>query len=160
MHVMLRVFGIAPLAGFLLIAGLSAVGEALECKGPYRDGGTPKMEALKKGLEEHQAWIEAGRQRADLRRANLCGANLVKVAFDRTDLSGADLSQANLREARFVGADLRAVFMSGADLRRANLSEAKLDDANMASVDLRGALMSGPPCVRRCCSMPTCAAPG
>ena len=68
----------------------------------------------------HGKWLrgEDGGKRANLRRANLSGADL-----RRADLSWADLSGANLRWADLSGADL-----SGADLRRANLSGANLGD--------------------------------
>ena len=59
-------------------------------------------------LELHKKWLigDSGGIRADLRCANLRGA----------DLSGSDLRCANLREADLSGADLL-----GADLREADL---------------------------------------
>ncbi|ECP2020639.1 pentapeptide repeat-containing protein [Salmonella enterica] len=76
---------------------------------------------LSKILEEHKVWITSMREsgsRADLRGADLRGAEL----FD-ANLCGADLRGANLRDANLCGADLR-----GADLRGANLCGADLPD--------------------------------
>jgi hypothetical protein len=72
-------------------------------------------------LEKHKKWLsyEDGGECANLRGANLCGA----------DLHGANLRGANLREA-----DLH-----GANLRGANLREADLHGANLRGADLRGA---------------------
>jgi len=69
---------------------------------------------------------------ADLRRANLSGANLSGADLRRANLRGANLSDANLSGADLSGADLRranlsGANLSGADLRRANLSGADLD---------------------------------
>lgn len=71
---------------------------------------------LNKILDLHKKWLGNNPDgvRADLRWANLSGA----------DLSGADLRGANLREADLSGANL-----SGADLRWANLSGADLSGA-------------------------------
>jgi len=62
-------------------------------------------------------------ERADLRKAELRGANLY----------GADLCEANLREANLCGADLRKANLRGADLR-----EADLRVANLCGADLNG----------------------
>ncbi|EIC3975337.1 pentapeptide repeat-containing protein [Salmonella enterica subsp. enterica serovar Bovismorbificans] len=76
---------------------------------------------LSKILEEHKVWItsmhESG-SRADLRDADLCGANL-RGAY----LRDADLCGANLRGANLCGAYLR-----DANLRGANLCDADLPD--------------------------------
>ena len=71
---------------------------------------------------------------ADLRGANLRGADL-RVAY----LSGADLRGAYLREANLRGADLRGANLYGADLRGADLRAANLYGANLSEADLRGA---------------------
>ena len=88
---------------------------------------------LKKILDEHLLWLNGeGGSRADLRGANLFGANLSDA-----DLSGADLSCANLR-----GADLSDADLSCANLSNANLSGANLFGANLSDADLRGADLS------------------
>ena len=87
---------------------------------------------LKKILDEHLLWLNGeGGSRADLRGANLFGANLSDA-----DLFGADLFGANLSDADLPGADL-----SGADLRGADLSGADLSCANLRGADLSGASM-------------------
>ncbi|EHE2962872.1 pentapeptide repeat-containing protein, partial [Salmonella enterica subsp. arizonae serovar 48:z4,z24:-] len=65
---------------------------------------------LSKILEEHRVWITSMREsgsRADLRGANLFGANLCDA-----NLRDANLCDANLRDANLCDADLR-----GANLR-------------------------------------------
>ena len=88
---------------------------------------------LKKILDEHLLWLNGeGGSRADLRGANLFGANLSDADLPGADLScadlpGADLSGANLRDADLSGANLRGADLSGANLRNANLSGASMD---------------------------------
>jgi hypothetical protein len=53
---------------------------------------------------------------ADLRSADLSGANLYEADLRGADLSGADLSEADLRGADLYGADLRWADLRGADL--------------------------------------------
>jgi len=77
--------------------------------------------------------LEAVKAKADLRDANLRGANLHDA-----DLRGADLRGANLRVANLYGADLR-----GADLRDANLHGADLHGANLRVANLYGANLHG-----------------
>jgi hypothetical protein len=105
---------------------------------------------LQKILDEHKVWVESYRQRgdrADLRDANLRGANLSDADLRGADLSdanlrGANLSDANLSDADLRGADLRGADLSDANLRGANLSDANLSDADLRGADLRGADLS------------------
>lgn len=93
-------------------------------------------EKLKKILDKHKKWLihkDSG-VRANLRGANLIGADLSEADLRRANLSGADLREADLRRANLRGADL-----SGADLSGANLSGADLRGANLSEADLRGA---------------------
>ncbi len=81
---------------------------------------------------------------ADLRGADLCGANLCGADLRGADLRGADLRDANLCGANLRGADLRranlrGANLRGADLRRANLCGADLRDADLRDANLRGA---------------------
>ncbi|HWA78465.1 MAG TPA: toll/interleukin-1 receptor domain-containing protein [Polyangiaceae bacterium] len=81
---------------------------------------------------------------ADLRRADLCGANLCLTNFRRANLRrarlvGANLSEASLRDANLGGADLGSANLSAADLSTANLSGADLSNANLSSADLSSA---------------------
>ncbi|EOH0935682.1 pentapeptide repeat-containing protein [Listeria monocytogenes] len=79
-------------------------------------------------IEKHEKWLRDGHgERADLRRADLSGANL-----RHADLRRADLSGANLRRADLSGANLRH-----ADLRRADLSYADLSYADLNWINWR-----------------------
>ena len=71
---------------------------------------------------------------ADLRGADLRGADLRYA-----DLRGADLRYANLRGADLRGADLRYANLRDANLRGADLRYANLSDANLNRADLNGA---------------------
>jgi uncharacterized protein YjbI with pentapeptide repeats len=64
----------------------------------------------------------------------------VRKAYERcADLRGADLSGADLRDADLRGADLSDADLRDADLRGADLSGAVLRDADLRDADLRGA---------------------
>jgi uncharacterized protein YjbI with pentapeptide repeats len=67
---------------------------------------------------------DANLRGADLRGADLCDANLRGA-----DLCDADLCGANLRGADLRGADLRDANLRGADLRGADLCGAELQNA-------------------------------
>ena len=98
---------------------------------------------LKKILDEHLLWLNGeGGSRANLRDADLSGADLSGANLRDADLSGADLSFANLRGADLSGANLRDADLSGADLSCANLSNANLRGANLRGADLSGANLS------------------
>ena len=83
---------------------------------------------LKEVLRLHTLWLNDGEigERADLRWANLVGADLREA-----DLRWANLRWANLRWANLEGADLREANLEMADLRRANLREANLEMADL-----------------------------
>ena len=104
---------------------------------------------LKKILDEHLLWLNGeGGSRADLRGANLFGANLSDADLrganlSDADLPGADLSCANLRNANLSGADLSCANLRGANLFGANLSDADLPGADLSCANLRGADLSG-----------------
>jgi hypothetical protein len=106
-----------------------------------------KMDAneLKSIIEKHVAWLESrqGGDRADLRGANLCGADLRDADLRGANLRGANLCGANLRDADLRGANLRGADLRDADLRDANLRGADLRDANLRDADLRDANLRG-----------------
>ena len=98
---------------------------------------------LKKILDEHLLWLNGeGGSRADLRGANLFGANLSDADLFGADLFGANLSDADLPGADLSGADLRGADLSGADLSCANLRGADLSGADLRGADLSGADLS------------------
>ena len=86
---------------------------------------------IKEILDKHKKWLlgEDGSERANLRGANLCDANLCGA-----NLRGANLCDADLRGADLRGADLCDAYLRDADLRGANLR-----DADLRGADLRGA---------------------
>ena len=105
------------------------------------------LAAHKLYLAHKRGGSEANLRGADLRGANLIAANLSEANLRGADLRGADLSEANLSEANLSGANLRGADLSeanlrGTDLRGANLSEANLRWANLRGADLRGADLS------------------
>ena len=92
-----------------------------------------KQSELDKILKDHKDWLNnnnTGKQ------ANLSGANLRYA-----DLIGADLEDANLIYANLKGANLYRANLSYADLRWANLTRANLIDANLRDADLRWAYL-------------------
>ena len=91
-------------------------------------------------LQRHAKWLknEEGGEKANLRGANLWGADL-----QGANLWGADLQDANLRDANLWGADLQDANLRDADLQDANLRDADLRDANLRGADLRGANLRG-----------------
>ena len=96
---------------------------------------------LKAIIYKHAKWArgEDGGERANLRDADLCDANLRNANLRGADLCGANLSDADLSGADLRGANLRSANLCGADLRSANLSDADLSGADLSDADLRGA---------------------
>ena len=89
-------------------------------------------------LEKHKRWLngEYGGERADLRDADLNGANLRGADLIVAYLRGATLSESYLSGAYLIGANLIESYLSGADLRKADLGGAYLNGANMIKSDL------------------------
>ena len=110
---------------------------------------------LKEILKLHEMWLnnENGGQRANLRNAVLCFAdlsnadlrfaNLSDANLRFADLSNADLRFANLSDANLRFADLSNADLSNADLRYAKLSNANLRNAVLSEANLSGADLSG-----------------
>lgn len=96
------------------------------------------QEELNMILDKHRKWLndEEGGERADLREANLRGADLREANLRRAKLCGANLRRAALRRADLCGASLNEADLRGADLRRANLSKAYLGGADLRGADL------------------------
>ena len=97
-------------------------------------------EKLQEIIESHGRWLRnaEGGERADLRSADLSGANLGGANLRSADLSGANLGGANLRSA-----DLSDAYLGGANLRSADLSGANLGGAYLSGANLGGAYLSG-----------------
>ncbi|EAH3740090.1 pentapeptide repeat-containing protein, partial [Listeria monocytogenes] len=86
-------------------------------------------------IEKHEKWLRDGHgERANLRRADLSGANLRHADLRRADLSGANLRHADLRRADLSYANLSYADLSYANLRRADLSYADLNWINWRDV--------------------------
>ena len=88
------------------------------------------VEAVKKGVN-----LDC----ADLRGANLCGADPRSANLRSANLCGADLRSANLRSANLCGADLCGANLCWANLCGANLRGADLGGAYLCGADLGGA---------------------
>ena len=88
----------------------------------------------------------AGR-RANLRYANLWGANLRGANLGYADLRYANLGGANLRDANLVGANLGYADLGDANLVGANLGYADLRDANLVGANLGYATGAGGICL-------------
>jgi len=110
-------------------------------------------EELKKILEDHNKWLESdGKEgeKADLKRANLQGANLRNVNLQKAELTeanlqGANLAQANLKDASLGNANLQEAnialanlqaYLVGANLQKAKIYLSKLQSAYLVAADL------------------------
>ena len=89
---------------------------------------------LIKILDDHKLWINDATtgKRADLRGANLEGANLSSANLKGANLSSANLKGANLSSANLEGADLEGAYLRDADLKGANLEGADLKGADLS----------------------------
>ena len=96
---------------------------------------------LKAIIYKHAKWArgEDGGERANLRGADLCDADLCNANLRDADLSGADLRNADLSGANLRNADLRGADLCDANLRNADLCDADLCNANLRDADLSGA---------------------
>ena len=83
--------------------------------------------------------VEAVKNGADLRGADLRDADLHGAYLRDADLRDADLHGAYLRGADLCDADLRGADLCGADLHGADLRGADLRGADLCGADLRGA---------------------
>lgn len=121
-----------------------------------KDGRARNAEDLKAVLHQHALWLESGgRQgsRANLRLAELHGADLSQARLgravlgvadlSRADLRGADLSRANLWMTRLPSAKLAGADLSGAMMVDAVLSEADLSGVRLTAANLRRTTLSG-----------------
>ena len=93
---------------------------------------------LKEILKQHNLFLGANLRGANLEGADLHGANLRGA-----NLEGADLHGANLEGADLVGADLRRANLYAANLTRANLKDANLTGAYLSGASLKDAKLRG-----------------
>ena len=122
------------------------MGVILYKKGAHKD---MNIEKLNKVLENHKHWLNkdcegwesmrANLKRADLRGANLTDANLKRAILRGANLTDAHLTRANLTRADLGGANLTYANLTGAKLTRAILRGANLTYANLIGADLIGA---------------------
>ncbi len=102
----------------------------------------PFFRLIQSGVDPWNQWRDAHPDaKPDLSRcylfeANLRGANLQGVIFNRTCLIGADLAHANLMGADLSGAYASGACFTAANLERATLTGANLSDANLAAATL------------------------
>ena len=89
-------------------------------------------DGMESGMIARHAFETAIAEDANIRGADLRGANLEDANIRGADLRGADLEDANLRDANLRGADLEDANLRGADLRGANLWDANLRGAKNA----------------------------
>jgi Pentapeptide repeats (8 copies) len=136
---------VSSLIAVVVVAGEQEGLEGPPCEGLYK-GHTPTPEELETVLRSHQAWLNAGNEPNDERRANLCQANLRWATLRRrtnlrwANLQGANLITADLFGARLVRANLQGADLTGADLRNVNLQEAELGGAYLKGASLQGAV--------------------
>jgi len=108
------------------------------------------LDLLRQGVETWNQWrhehedIQPNLSGADLREANLRGADLSGTHLDRAnlseaDLNGAFLSNADLSGANLSGANLSFSYLSNTTFQGAILSNANLEDAYLSEADLSGA---------------------
>lgn len=86
---------------------------------------------------------EANLTGADIKNAVLAGVNMRDTDLSETSFINADIVNANLQEANLSGANIEKADFTGADLESADLSEANLFDADFEGTDLYGATLDG-----------------
>ncbi|OKH34276.1 hypothetical protein NIES2101_39260 [Calothrix sp. HK-06] len=82
---------------------------------------------------------EANFSCAKLDCANLSEANLSKATLTGASATEINLKQANLSDSQLIRTNLKLANLEGADLRGANLTHVCLEGANLTGADFRGA---------------------
>jgi hypothetical protein len=101
--------------------------------------GADLRDANLRGAELENADLrDANLKYADLENADLKYANLRYADLECADLSGADLEGADLRYANLTCANLKSADLKGVNLRGADLENADLRDADLGGADLKG----------------------
>ena len=99
--------------------------------------GADLREADLSGADLHEMDLRS----ADLKGANLKGVNLSKAHLEGSILWGANVSEANLDGTFFKSADMRWSDLNSSSLLKADLQEVDLTSAQLRKTDLRGAVM-------------------
>ena len=130
----------------LLAVALSSV--TVHAQGVWIEENIDPDTGLRTGVIEVNGGTYTIEPNANLRRANLTGADLRGASF-----FNAALNNANLRHANLTGADIRFADLRGANLFTADLSDAQVSGANLgganlfladlSNADLFGANLSG-----------------
>lgn len=93
------------------------------------------LKVLRKGVEEWNLWRKKNPSiYPDISNALLWKAELSRINFNYTNLSGADLHEANLRWSTAIEGNL-----NGANLTRAVLQDTIIDNASLIGANLAGA---------------------
>jgi uncharacterized protein YjbI with pentapeptide repeats len=106
---------------------------------PLDSGTKEKREfIINKRIEEKDFHL-LNLENADLRKANLKGANLRASDLDESDLSNVNLSGADLERAKLYNANLSNSILTGANLQFAKMRGANLSKADLSGANLRWA---------------------
>jgi uncharacterized protein YjbI with pentapeptide repeats len=101
-----------------------------------------QLAILRQGVDAWNAWrLENPRTHIDLREADLSGAIKNKIDLSRINLSGANLHKINFSNTKLHKANLSGAKLTEADLRRADLNEANLRRANLSEIKLQKAVL-------------------
>jgi uncharacterized protein YjbI with pentapeptide repeats len=79
---------------------------------------------------------------AKLEMTNFSNANLTKAILTGASANEINLKQANLSQAQLIRTNLKHANLEGADLKGANLCNVCLEAANLRGADLRGAFLT------------------
>lgn len=82
-------------------------------------------------------WARCQMSQRPFPHAHLSGATLIDTNFQRSDLSGADLSNVYARGATFISSTMKGANLKDADLRSSDLTKAVLDGSDLTGADLR-----------------------
>ena len=130
----------------LALAGASQVFDDVtrQCRGPTDAGALAAPELPGPCADLRGADLRgADHSGRDLRGARLDGADLTDANLRGADLSGASFRRARLTGAALGGARLVGATLDEADLRRAHLDHARLDDASLRGTNAEQAYVFG-----------------
>lgn len=116
------------LSGLLLALAVLAGGAQAACTDPAADG-----------VNWRRCYLD-GR---DLKDVSLDQAMLREATFQRSDLTGARLTNADAYRAKFLSARLERTILDGARLIEADLTRAEMSGASLKGTDLRNAKLVG-----------------